>query len=902
MPYTPVRDIELIEVGSLGKETLSNDSFTNLSLGISGAATIPLSATDVTLTEGTNGQAQHFVLILVGILTANVTVIVPAESRVYVADNRTTGAFTVTFRPASGGGVAVDQSARTLIYCDGTTVYPVASGTGGGGGGSGAPTDASYLVGAAHALLSGERVVTNTPTITWDLATAGQAKALIPPDAVSYTHLQNVSSSRILGRFTGGAGDVQEITPGAGLTLDAGTGVLSATAVGQPLDATLTALAGLATGANQLPYATGTDTFMQTTLTPFARTLLDDIDAPTARGTLGAQASDATLTAFAGVTTGADTLPFFTGIDTASTTTLTAFMRGLLDDPDAATARSTLGVTGGGGGSSDFLGLSDTPDSYAGQAGKGVVVNGLGTGLDFTTAATGSYDLGLTWSGTLPASQVLLRYPFPRAVDFPAGLTGSQGRAAVAATALTTLDLRKNGTSVGSVQWAAAGTTATFVMASATSFAVGDVLTVHAPASADATLADLGLALAGTRAVVAGEMGATTWLGLTDTPDAYAANALKILRVNAGATATEYGPVLGTLAQQNANAVAITGGSAAFTGNLSATGTLYAGGATTLQTTLNVGGNAAFGAINYLGDPATSRTALGLGTMAQQNANAVAITGGSASFGGHAPTGVLDVQNNVVASDVANTYHGVRVWPTYPSGAIGGNALRIEPATGAGLGTMLFRAFTVIDQPVMPSVIAMNLLISDGTGRYNLYAPGTAPNYCAGNVSIGMLPTNTARLEVLYPRALLSGMSLRPDADTGPGNACAFFNAAGTFIGSISTTATATAYNTSSDVRLKHAVEALTGALDLVRRLRPVSFLWNADGSPGRGFLAHELQREIPDAVTGEPDAVNDDGSVKPQQVDHSRLVPWLTAALQEAVAQIQGLTARVATLEAQLA
>ena len=194
-------------------------------------------------------------------------------------------------------------------------------------------------------------------------------------------------------------------------------------------------------------------------------------------------------------------------------------MRGLLDDPDLATAQATLGITGGGGGSSDFLGLTDTPNSYSGQAGKGVVVNGAATGLEFTTAATGSYDLGLTWSGTLPASQVLMRYPFPRAVDFPAGLTGSQGRAAVAATALTTLDLRKNGTSVGSVQFAAAGTTATFTMASATSFAAGDVLTVHAPASADATLADLGLSLAGTRAVVAGEMGATTWLGLTDTPD-----------------------------------------------------------------------------------------------------------------------------------------------------------------------------------------------------------------------------------------------------------------------------------------------------------------------------------------------------------------------------------------------
>ena len=100
---------------------------------------------------------------------------------------------------------------------------------------------------------------------------------------------------------------------------------------------------------------------------------------------------------------------------------------------------------------------------------------------------------------------------------------------------------------------------------------------------------------------------------------------------------------------------------------------------------------------------------------------------------------------------------------------------------------------------------------------------------------------------------------------------------------------------------LKHAIAPLTGALDVVRALRPVAFRWNVDDSAGHGFLAHELQREIPDAVTGEADAVNEDGSVKPQQVDHSKLVPWLTAALQETLAQVQALAARVDSLEEQL-
>ena len=132
----------------------------------------------------------------------------------------------------------------------------------------------------------------------------------------------------------------------------------------QPLDATLAALAGLATGADKLPYFTGVDAASLTVLTAFARTLLDDAnaaaalttlgvstfiqgllndaDAATARATLGAQASDATLTALAGLATAADKLPYFTGADVATVTGLTAFARTLLDDADAAAARSTL--------------------------------------------------------------------------------------------------------------------------------------------------------------------------------------------------------------------------------------------------------------------------------------------------------------------------------------------------------------------------------------------------------------------------------------------------------------------------------------------------------------------------------------------------------------------------------
>ena len=80
--------------------------------------------------------------------------------------------------------------------------------------------------------------------------------------------------------------------------------------------------------------------------------------------------------------------------------------------------------------------------------------------------------------------------------------------------------------------------------------------------------------------------------------------------------------------------------------------------------------------------------------------------------------------------------------------------------------------------------------------------------------------------------------------------------------------------------------------------LNPVSYTWKSGGDDN-GFIAHELQLILPNAVSGEKDAVNEDGTINPQGVDYGRLTPILTAALQEAIAEIQSLKTRVAKLEA---
>jgi hypothetical protein len=117
-------------------------------------------------------------------------------------------------------------------------------------------------------------------------------------------------------------------------------------------------------------------------------------------------------------------------------------------------------------------------------------------------------------------------------------------------------------------------------------------------------------------------------------------------------------------------------------------------------------------------------------------------------------------------------------------------------------------------------------------------------------------------------------------------------------VGGINSSGSTTSFLTSSDYRLKDTIAPMAGALSLIQQLKPVTYKWKADGSSGQGFIAHELQAVVPECVTGEKDAVDAEGKPKYQGIDQSKLVPLLTAALQEALAKIDSLTARITALE----
>jgi hypothetical protein len=115
--------------------------------------------------------------------------------------------------------------------------------------------------------------------------------------------------------------------------------------------------------------------------------------------------------------------------------------------------------------------------------------------------------------------------------------------------------------------------------------------------------------------------------------------------------------------------------------------------------------------------------------------------------------------------------------------------------------------------------------------------------------------------------------------------------------GKITTTNTTVTYGVASDYRLKENVTPLTDAITKLKLLAPKRFTWKSapEEGPVEGFIAHEVQEVVPTAVTGTKDAVDENGKLVAQNMDASFLVPLLTAALQEAVARIEALEARLA-------
>jgi len=299
---------------------------------------------------------------------------------------------------------------------------------------------------------------------------------------------------------------------------------------------------------------------------------------------------------------------------------------------------------------------------------------------------------------------------------------------------------------------------------------------------------------------------------------------------------------------------------------------------------------------------------------------------------------IIDLQKSGTTVGIIGA-NGGRVYTSGPSyGAKFGN-VSLDPCTSTGstadnaydLGGSSVRWKDLYLSGGLPGTAGGTLVINENSVNYDFRVEGDANSqalfvdasdnfvksgvaHYVGNYSTGLYASGEG--VGLYTADAYSscGAHIEIGTNAADGWACIYLNRVwgsgndqrmiqfgvnGTTAGTITSNATTTSYATSSDYRLKENVVELTGATDRLKQIPVHRFNFIADpDTTVDGFLAHEVQAIVPEAVTGEKDAVDGDGNIIPQGIDQSKLVPLLTAALQEAITKIETLEVRIAALE----
>jgi hypothetical protein len=270
-------------------------------------------------------------------------------------------------------------------------------------------------------------------------------------------------------------------------------------------------------------------------------------------------------------------------------------------------------------------------------------------------------------------------------------------------------------------------------------------------------------------------------------------------------------------------------------------------------------------------------------------------TGGELGIGTTSPTHTLDIEAD--GDNVANTATTATGISLYDSDTSFSNfnpcVIRAYTKDGAGskrnLGLIAFEkdndAFNSNLNRDGRIVFVVAKDTSEMNERMRITSDGDilfgTPEAVGTNKGGAMFSPNSVGRTILY---------LGSESYTDVIEVVRFYNQNGK-VGHIDTEDSATAYVTSSDYRLKENEVAISDGLTRLNKLKPYRFNFKTKKDKTiDGFFAHEVSDIVPNAVMGEKDALEDDGEINPQGIDHSKLVPLLVSAVQELSAEVEAL------------
>ena len=320
--------------------------------------------------------------------------------------------------------------------------------------------------------------------------------------------------------------------------------------------------------------------------------------------------------------------------------------------------------------------------------------------------------------------------------------------------------------------------------------------------------------------------------------------------------------------------------------------------------------------------------------------DAITVDGGNVGIGTSSPSAVFDVRRGDADGKIAEFHQssgygfqlsssqsvatitaGYNQVFTFETGTTATERMRIDASGNVGIGTSSPNATLTVSQSGN-NLFAVERTGVTGSGQFGINietnsqatvsyddgaqlvfgtasSPSTHTGFTermkldsSGNVGIDCSPTY--RLDV-DSGGSVAAARLRRNTDGSLRTLLLFLSRSNSnTVGSISISNSATAYNTSSDHRLKENVDYTWDATTRLKQLKPARFNFIADGADTTvdGFLAHEAQTVVPECVTGTKDAVDADGNPEYQGIDQSKLVPLLVKTIQELEARITALEA----------